>query len=423
MGKVSIQDVSKILLDKYGLAPAEAENFVSSIFDVIRNGLESDRLVKIKGLGTFKIIGVEARESVNVNTGERVLIDSHGKITFTPDTTMKELVNKPFSQFDTVILGEEIELEPAKPEDEESEQDRADEELAEEQTVDNTYNVREERLAAALEEAVDLLAEPATPDAAPDDVKSTSVAEDAPEVVTVASEVVSETLDTSAVAPENTAEPEEPADEVTSEEKDEANVDAQPDNQEVTDKDAEPEETEEDLESEGGSHWVRNLSLTVITIALICAAAYGGYRYGRYEAGMEIMSRLTKKAPKPRVAVRPVKTPDTTAVKPIKDTVAAVKRDTVVAVPVEQPKAAAEDYSKYEDMDNRVRTGAYRIVGTDHVRTVKAGETVIGIARRTLGDGMACYIEVYNGIRPDGRLVEGQKLKIPKLELKKKKRK
>lgn len=402
MGKISIQEVAKILLDKYGLTPAEAENFVGSVFDVIRTGLDSDRQVKIKGLGTFKIIGVEARESVNVNTGERVLIDSHGKITFTPDTTMKELVNKPFSQFDTVILGEEIDLEPAKPAEEEPEQDRMDDESAGIQAVEEAPETGVEPVEEAVEEVGTPSAETVSPDAGPD----TGVSE--PEHVEV-SEMATET--------------QEPAMEDEPEQKDESEPVIVTDNQTVTEEDAAQEIEEEVSEEGGGSHWFRNLLLIVVTVALICLAAYGGYRYGRYEAEMERPAVVKQEAVKKPVAAKPVKKPDTTAVKLAADTVTAVKRDTVAPVSVPQSKAESDDYARYEEMDNRVKTGAYRIVGTDHVRTVKAGETITGIARRTLGDGMECYIEVYNGIGQNARITEGQRLKIPKLELKRKKRK
>ena len=110
MAKLTIQDLAKVLVDKNGLSQQEAETFVTAIFDVVQNGIRRDRLVKVKGLGTFKVIDVDARESINVNTGERVLINGHGKITFTPDATMKELVNKPFSGFETVLLNEGVEF-------------------------------------------------------------------------------------------------------------------------------------------------------------------------------------------------------------------------------------------------------------------------------------------------------------------------
>ena len=111
MDKKTIQDISHILVDKNGLGAREAEHFAAAMFSVIRDGLLRDQQVKVRGLGTFKIIEVGARESVSVSTGERVLIAGHDKITFTPDATMKELVNKPFSQFETVVLNEGVDFE------------------------------------------------------------------------------------------------------------------------------------------------------------------------------------------------------------------------------------------------------------------------------------------------------------------------
>jgi len=110
MAKLTIQDLATMLAEKNELTIKEATEFVSAIFEVIQVGIEKDKLVKVKGLGTFKVIDVEARESVNVNNGERVLIDGHSKISFTPDATMKELVNKPFSGFETVVLNEGVEF-------------------------------------------------------------------------------------------------------------------------------------------------------------------------------------------------------------------------------------------------------------------------------------------------------------------------
>ena len=117
MGKITIQEIATRLTEQNGLSKKDAVNFTNKIFDLIRDALERDKSVKVKGLGTFKIIDVEARESVSVRTGERVVIDGHSKVTFTPDTTMKELVNKPFSHFETVMLNEGVEFEDMKDEE------------------------------------------------------------------------------------------------------------------------------------------------------------------------------------------------------------------------------------------------------------------------------------------------------------------
>ena len=122
MGKLTIQEVAKILVEKNGLTQRDASRFASEFFAVILQHLQEDEPVKIKGLGTFKIINVEARESISVRTGERVVIDSHSKVTFIPDNTMKELVNKPFSQFETVVLNDGVDFPdidtPQEPEEE-----------------------------------------------------------------------------------------------------------------------------------------------------------------------------------------------------------------------------------------------------------------------------------------------------------------
>ena len=111
MGKISIQELANVLIERKKMNRRDASLFVSAMFDIIQQHLESDKLVKVKGLGTFKIIDVEDRESVNVNTGERVLIEGHGKITYAPDALLKELVNKPFSQFETVVLNDGVDFE------------------------------------------------------------------------------------------------------------------------------------------------------------------------------------------------------------------------------------------------------------------------------------------------------------------------
>ena len=110
MGKIYMNDLADLLAQKANISKREAQQFIAAVIETIQDGVNDDKQVKIKGLGTFKVIDIDARESVNVNTGERVTIDSHQKLTFTPDTVMKELVNRPFSQFETVVLNEGVEF-------------------------------------------------------------------------------------------------------------------------------------------------------------------------------------------------------------------------------------------------------------------------------------------------------------------------
>lgn len=109
--KITLQDIVNLLCEKQGMTPKDAETFVRAMFDLIEEALTNEKYVKIKGLGTFKLTEVNSRESVHVNTGERIEIQGHSKVSFTPDTSMKELINKPFSHFETVVLNEGVELE------------------------------------------------------------------------------------------------------------------------------------------------------------------------------------------------------------------------------------------------------------------------------------------------------------------------
>lgn len=114
--KINIQDIVDVLAEKNSMTKKDADIFVRSMFDLIEDSLEKDRYIKVKGLGTFKLIDVDERESINVNTGERFRIEGHSKIVFTPDSSLKDIINKPFSHFETVILNEGVDLKDVKEE-------------------------------------------------------------------------------------------------------------------------------------------------------------------------------------------------------------------------------------------------------------------------------------------------------------------
>ena len=116
--KITLQDIINLLCAKHDMTKKDAELFVKTMFDLIEEALANEKYVKIKGFGTFKLTEVDARESVNVNTGERFEIQGHSKVTFTPDTTMKDLINKPFAHFETVVLNDGVELEDTPTEEE-----------------------------------------------------------------------------------------------------------------------------------------------------------------------------------------------------------------------------------------------------------------------------------------------------------------
>ena len=377
MGKIFMAELADMLAQKAGISKREAQQFLTDFVETIQDGVNNDKLVKIKGLGTFKVIDVDARESVNVNTGERVTIDSHQKLTFTPDAAMKELVNKPFSQFETVVLNDGVEF-------------------------DDEPEVEEPAIA---EETPEPVVEP-TPEPEPEPVfvpepepEPTIVPEPEPEPV-----IVPEPEPEPVVVPEPEPEPE-----------------PMPEPEPEADPAPVEEEVAEEAEEKSASYWW--LWLLIAIIACVISFA-GGYLYGRH---MEMQELFVEDAPAdttavqaaPVVEVKDTAKVDTMQVKPEAEEQAEVKEPEVKQPEpeVKQPEPEPE-WKKYEAMDVRVRTGAYGIVGTDRMEKVRPGDTMKRIARRTLGEGMECYIEVYNNITTSD-LKEGQEVKIPKLKLKK----
>lgn len=402
MNKLTLNNIAKVLVEKNGLEPKEAMMFTTAMFDLIHDRLNEEGIVKVKGLGTFKMIRVEARESINVRTGERVLIDSHAKITFTPDAVMKELVNKPFSQFETVVLNDDVEFTDMKSEE----------------TTDETNNSEQS------ESLVDVVSEGETPEPAPEPAPE-PVAEPAPEPAPV-------------VAPEPVAEPTpEPAPEVAPEPVAEVAPEPTPVvAPEPTREVPEPtvpsadEESEENTsavqtcyeEDEEESHWHRNIGWAFLVLVLMAASAVGGYLYGVGQIPSQTAMADTVSA----VKVNPVVT-DTLVNDSLKADSVAVKTEAKhedKAASEEQPqeKTSQNLHDKYAEMDARVRTGAYKITGLDREVKVRAGDNLKRIARRELGsDDMVCYIEVFNKMNASAELKEGQTIKIPALKLKKKK--
>ena len=402
MNKLTLNNIAKVLVEKNGLEPKEAMMFTTAMFDLIHDRLNEEGIVKVKGLGTFKMIRVEARESINVRTGERVLIDSHAKITFTPDAVMKELVNKPFSQFETVVLNDDVEFTDMKSEE----------------TTDETNNSEQS------ESLVDVVSEGGTPEPAPEPAPE-PVVEVAPEPAPeVAPEPVAEPTPEPApvVAPEPVAEvAPEPTPVVAPEPTREVPEPTVPSADEESEENTSAVQTcyEEDEEE---SHWHRNIGWAFLVLVLMAASAVGGYLYGVGQIPSQTAMADTVSA----VKVNPVVT-DTLVNDSLKADSVAVKTEAKhedKAASEEQPqeKTSQNLHDKYAEMDARVRTGAYKITGLDREVKVRAGDNLKRIARRELGsDDMVCYIEVFNKMNASAELKEGQTIKIPALKLKKKK--
>ena len=382
MGRLTIQEIAKVLVTKNGLGQSQANRFATELFAVIQERLEKNDLVKVKGLGTWKVITVDARESVSVRTGDRVMIEEHSKITFTPDATMKELVNKPFSQFETVVLNDNVEFDDMKEEPEDSESEEEPVVVQEEPVVEQEEPLVEQE-------------EPVT---TPPIVPLIEIPEEEPLVTPIPEEDSQDT-------------PEE-----------------------------EPQETpEEEPEEEKTSSVFKWVWIVFGALCVIGLAAAGGYYYGCQQTALAALSdtafvrdtvyvtenqysTTTKSLEEPALGKETAKeeTPKAEEVKVEKPKAETPKVETPK---VETPKAEpAPEVDKYAEKDERVRLGAYRIVGLDHEVKVLPGQTFYSICRAHLGPDMECYIEVYNNLPRDPQIKAGQVIKIPKLQLKKRKK-
>lgn len=428
MSKVSISELASKLMEKHGLKRTEAELFIRQFVGVINDGLKNDKSVKVKGLGTFKVQAVSARKSVDVNTGDAIVIEGRDKISFTAEAVMRDLVNAPFAQFETVIVNDGVDF---------SEIDAKHE-------ADNTE--AEEPAQAVVEPAPAAEPEPA--------IEPTPVAE--PETA-VEPEPIVEPEPTPAIEPETIVEP-EPAPLV---EPEPAPV-AEPAVVEPTPA-VEPVPVVEDSDSDADELEAKSKSYknTIIVLAsslacvVILAVAGFVYMFSQIEKRDNRIAHLETQTA--TLADRMMKThmsPAPAANQPAAndeaDNILAANEQKIEAAqkadkeknlkaaeakpePKAEPKAATKpapsakapaaklapsipSQSAY-DKDPRVRTGAYVITGVANTITVKAGQTMSSLSKTYLGPGMECYLEAVNG--GNRELKVGEKIKIPALKTKK----
>ena len=440
MNKSSLSVLAKAVASKRGLTQAEAERFIATMFEVAGAGIQEDKLLKMKWLGTFKITSVKDRESVDVNTGERILIEGRDKISFTPDNIMKEIINKPFAQFETVVVNDGVDFSDidekfANMEREEElllqkEQERHDDEVVlEEQNAEQPQeldqNVRQSREEEQSQENL--------PDA---ELQSQDDGEK--------NDLSQESLLNEELTQENNQKVEQPQ-EVKSPISEE-NVALSSELKNV--------ETSADDFSETYASDRHHLVIPKYVVALVCVvfvALLGGlcwfaFTYGKMQARqeqMEMQLKATQSQSKPVAAV-PVDTAKSVASSDEKDLSAKMdvesaqangaqannaqadhaqlamkkkaKQDCIRMAQANNAVKMAEKASEYLN-DPRIRTGAYRIVGVEKTVTAKSGQTLAGLSKLYLGPGMECYMQAINGC---SEIKTGQKVKIPKLELKRK---
>lgn len=467
MSKFSLNTLGKLLADKSGLSQVEAELFIRKMFDVCNQGLEADKQVKIKWLGTFKVLATKDRESINVNTGERFTIEGRDKLTFTPDNILKEIVNKPFAQFETVVVNDGVDF------------DEIDEKFGEEQTEDAPAQVidflDEEKTATPNPEVVVIGSEKEKEDE--DELAKQIAIEQAKLERLKQAQLEQERIQKEKLEKEKQEQERLEQERLEQERLEQERLEQERLEQEKLElaqqqqalkavvepavpASDESEEEEEEEESSNSHHIVIPRYL-VVAVCLIVVALIGGmgwfaFNYGQMTAQRDHLAMQLNQyhqAPAKKVPAKPAAAPlsqeQKLRQKAMEDSIRMAKTAEAVklaensdeesanaekakqteakakaeakekAKDKAEEKATSKIASSQYDKDARVRTGAYRIIGVAQTVTVGAGQTLEQISTRYLGSGMECYVEALNGTNT---VKAGQKIKIPKLELKKKKK-
>ena len=447
MSKVSITELASKLMEKHGLKRTEAELFIRQFVGVINDGLKNDKSVKVKGLGTFKVQAVSARKSVDVNTGEAIVIEGRDKISFTAEAVMRDLVNAPFAQFETVIVNDGVDFSEidAKHEADNTEAKEPTPAVEPTPAAELEPAVVEPTPVAELEPAVVEPAPVAEPE--PAVVEPTPVAEPEPTVVEAAPAAEPEPT----VEPAPAAEPEPTVEPAPVAEPEPAVVEPTPivePTPAVEDSDSDTDELEAKSKSYKNTIIVLASSLACVVILAVVGFVY---MFSQIEKRDNRITHLETQTA--TLADRMMKThmsPTHTANQPAANDEAdnilaaneqkieaAQKADkennlkTAEAKP--EPKAATKPTAEAKapaaksspsilsqsayDKDPRVRTGAYVITGIANTVAVKAGQTMSSLSKTYLGPGMECYLEAVNG--GNRELKAGEKIKIPALKTKK----
>ena len=456
MSKNSLNVLADKLAEKSGLSQIEAELFIRKMFDVCHQGLAADKIVKMRWLGTFKVTSVKERESVDVNTGERIVIEGRDKISFTPDNILKEIVNKPFAQFETVIVNDGVDFESIDKKYEDSLEDEEQEESLEKpkpiiEVVEPTETPLPDVVSEETTQAEAVSSSEPTTSGVIDFL-------DVPENPSEDSSVVVVGED-STIEPQTTVSQEVPTEEISSSVSDDIQADSREENSNA--------EIEADDEVEiRRRHFIIPKYVVIIAsftlLLLIGGLGWFAFNYGQmaaqrdhlelqlaqYKTDKNFVAKpanvksqeqlLQEKArqdslrmAKANDAIKAAERADSLksaavdkemSVKNLKADEKSAELKKKSATDKKQDKAAehAKVVSDKYDSEPRVRTGAYRIVGVDQVVTVGEHQTMATLSKRYLGPGMECYIEALNGT---STIKSGQKVKIPKLELKKKKAK
>lgn len=464
MSKNSLNGLADKLAEKSGLSQIEAELFIRKMFDVCHQGLAADKIVKMRWLGTFKVTSVKERESVDVNTGERIVIEGRDKLSFTPDNILKEIVNRPFAQFETVIVNDGVDFESIDKKYEDSLEDEEQEESLEKpKPIIEVVEPTETPLPDVVSE------ETTQAEAVSSSEPTTSGVIDFLDVPENPSEDGSVVVigEDSTIEPQTTVSQEVPTEEIPSSVSDDIQADSREENSNAEIEAETDAEIEADDEVEiRRRHFIIPKYVVIIAsftlLLLIGGLGWFAFNYGQMAAQRDHLElQLAQYKTDKNVVAKPANVKsqeqllqekarqDSLRMAKANDAIKAAERaDSLKSAAVDKEmsvknlktdeksaelkKKSATDKKRDKaaehanvvsdkyDSDPRVRTGAYRIVGVDQVVTVGEHQTMATLSKRYLGPGMECYIEALNGT---STIKSGQKVKIPKLELKKKKAK
>ena len=441
-----VNDFARELSEKYGLSLGDASDFVSAMFDVVKEELDgADSSVKIKGFGTFKVSAVGARASVDVNTGERIIIDGRNKISFTPEVLLRDRVNRPFVQFETVVLNDGVDFSEI---DEESEEELDSVSETEPQgvqlsptapTSQPTDQSTDQPAPAEQPQGVQL--SPTAPTSLPTDQSTDqpTLSEQPQGVQLPPTAPTSQSTDhysssETASKAVNTEEHRDMARRLMTPKTETIEEDSEESDDKTT---ATAPEADDEGIVIGGCRQRSPRIMYVLTIAsfiILVSLGIGMYfLYQRIEEKNHVIDRLESRLyaqqeaaeradAQPAVAVKDTIVSNDSlraAEKAKKDSIAASK--SAVEAKASQSSAAPSTATTPSDYnyDTRVRTGAYIIVGVAKTVTVQPGQTLASISKAYLGEGMECYVEVLNNRHS---VKAGEKLKIPQLKLKPRKR-
>ena len=438
MAKTALQLIADTVAKKHKITVKDAEKFVSAMFDVMNEGLKTDKLVKVKGLGTFKVQAVKPRESVNVNTGERVLIEGHDKVSFTPDATMKELVNKPFAQFETVVLNDGVDFTDIDSKYEnEATLENADETTVstnnaaipdtkvvssnEEETTDSTNETANgaqettvEQYTSTVKDSVETVSEPEKDHEIVVAKQEVAIETEAEPIKNTSETTEEEPIPLVETQPENIAEEPTVTAEmpVATEQKLEDANQTQPENiaEEPIATPETPVATEQKLESANQTQPEINwLMWSAVGFFVIAIMYFFGYKFGK-DAALRDNAVAVSAQPKSKPTAKAKHTRQHSSAR-----VAQTTTKQIQPTP-KQVQSPIDDTEKFKQLSNdkRIRYGAYDIIGIEKVVVLKKGQTMQSYSRKALGPDMVAYFQVLNNATT---MAAGDTMKVPKVEL------